>query len=70
MSTLLRSGARRAGVQQDYSADMLAAEINGVRQGAQGFEGGARGGAGVGQQQYRGVEQGGRQGWQNQVMMM
>ncbi|CAM9250154.1 unnamed protein product, partial [Laminaria digitata] len=48
VSTLLRSGARRAGVQQDYSADMLAAEINGVRQGAGGFEQSGGGGGGGG----------------------
>ena len=36
---LLRSGARRAGSPQDYSAEMLATEINGVRQGANGFNG-------------------------------
>lgn len=48
-----------AGVQQDYSTEMLAAEINGVRQGANGADGwgggggdgGPRGGArGYGQQ--------------------
>lgn len=48
---LLRSGARRAGAQQDYSVEMLAAEINGVTQGlrgsAGGREGGERGGGGL-----------------------
>eukprot|EP00752_Nemacystus_decipiens_P017599 g15772.t1 len=55
VSTLLKSGARMAGAQQDYSTEMLAAEINGVRQGAHGADG--WGGDGAGRGGARGYEQ-------------
>lgn len=47
VSMLLRSGADRSGAQKEYSAEMLAAEINGISQGSRGLESG-RGGGGWG----------------------
>ncbi|CAB1116382.1 unnamed protein product [Ectocarpus sp. CCAP 1310/34] len=71
VSTLLRSGARRAGAQQDYSTEMLAAEINGVRQGGGGVDGwGGGSGGGYGrqqQQQQQQQQQHGRQGQHEQT---
>lgn len=41
---LLRSGAVKAGGQQEYSPEMLAAEISGISQGSRGFDGARKGG--------------------------
>ncbi|CAM9970772.1 unnamed protein product, partial [Discosporangium mesarthrocarpum] len=42
VSMLLRSSARASGMAQDYTPEMLASEINGIRMGTSGYQGGQR----------------------------